>query len=418
MKNKKLSLTILLVLSLSLTLQACGNNSKQDKPRQTETTQESSVKEVSSTEKEKSTLNTYKEMTEFGKEKTSKFTELMKKYDIESVSTPDNMYAVNNNQIYRKYGTDYKFITEYIMNPNFESGHGAGVTTLLYEKHIDDKFATDDDKVKLINDILNSFTGENMGVDDFVKKINEADEKAKTGKRYSEDFDKSNTIFLTVNYDKNKTQLMFKHIDAYDNYKFDTTKQRSYATFDEFIPAGEVDTNDNREKEVVNFFTQNGVKDKFYDKKENPDTDYINAQYIAYQNGDKFTESYNLDGKIYNYDIKNPQSSDTLKALYKFLKPYTLNDTLNEDEFFNYITSNFIYDKNKPSVEYSKINEGDSDSRDKSYYLPIGNLSGKHGFNVSYYDGINSKDNTISPTSMDFNIYFNVPVIAEGKTRK
>lgn len=413
MNKRKLLIIPILTLSLSFTLQACGSNSKVTTNTQAETTQKTSVNEDKPIEKKESIFSSYKELTTFGKEKTGKVAELMKKHNIPNTITEDNLYVVTTEKSYNKYDTDYIYHMEYFVNPNFETGHGTGLGTLYYEKHIEDKFDANDDKIKLVNDMVNSYLpeSENINIDDFINKLNDADEKAKTSKRYTSDLDKNHSVFLEINYSGNKTQLLMRYADRFENFKFDVSRKDIFNTVKEFKDDKE---RSEQMRKMVKDNGFNGLQSLTENNKESKDV--LEVGYSA--NTGEYTKDsinthYNISAKVFSYNRNDLHENLTLKTIYKIIKTYTLNDYLTEEEFENYISSYLTYHDYSYFINLDSLTEDYSDN-EKGYYDIFTNIR-KDGYpyTISYTNGTVGKELFY----FEFKLDCFINAIAEGKTK-
>ncbi|UZW12876.1 hypothetical protein OSC52_13560 [Clostridium pasteurianum] len=423
--NKKLVLVAVLMVT-TLTLPACKksvSNVSNLKASETSSTQGSK----NSTLNKKLNLNSNKDLTNFAKEKTSKFYKLLQKNKIDGVVTPDNMYAVNTQQKIEKYNRNYNFCTEYKVNPNLDTGNGAGIMTLYLEKNIDDTFSKDDDKVKFINDAINQLTSiDKINIDDFIKKLNKADNNAKNdpSKKCVISLDKDNIISITIFYNedksKNVTQLLIKYAEPFKNYTFNDRKK--YNTVKEF------EDNESKQKQVEDFLKKYGDTQK--DGSSSTKVSFNGGSFEIESSCDSradcgFADYYSITGGINEYDINNPsKGNEKLKVIYDFMKTFTLNNKLSQDDFDNYIKSSLIYDTYKyDSKKFYMNSEGESEKN--LYYMPFANIQknildngSEPWFYISFIDTNNSTKVSQGIAPLKLRINFKVPVIAEGKTRE
>ena len=126
-------------------------------------------------------------------------------------------------------------------------------------------------------------------------------------------------------------------------------------------------------------------------------------------------------GTLYNYSIDDSsKNNSSIGAIYDIITRFTLNDSLNKEEFIKYVQSTSIYQKY--GLMANPIN--DEKSLIYQYYIPytdifITTANTSDGtlpmFNIAYVESTASRK---SPSQLQIDIIFNVPVEAEGMTKK
>ncbi|NRY60669.1 hypothetical protein [Clostridium beijerinckii] len=429
---KKRLLVLTSILAISLTLQACENSSKAVNTTADTTKTESQENKNDNKKVEKPNLQSYQELTAYAKKQTSKFSKIMTDYNIDNVLTPDNMYAVNTKQTYKKYDKDYEFHAEYLYNTDFSNTSNDGDMHIRYTKNIDDTFSEEDNYMKFITEVINEmFDGENITTDELINALNDADTEAKKQRThhgingYSEErkLDKKNiSVWVTyLDSGSNVTVFDFGKHDNFDIYKL-ASPQKTYDTVNSFLD------NNSKKQQLTDFFVQSGFKGVYNQDSKDKDVIKVNCETNDHSEG--FSDDYYVSCKVLNYDLKNP-SNDSIKVLYNFIKTFTLNTDLSEEEFENYINSRILYD----IYQFDPRELGNVSGEGFPYYMPLVNVAKNENtpskypaFDVSFDGKIdrnsikiesgNNQENATKLTNVNINIQFKVPVVAEGITKR
>lgn len=416
---KKRLLVFTSILAISLTLQACGNSSKATNIASQATKTESQDNKEENKKVENPNLQSYQELTAYAKKQTSQFAKIMTDNNIENVLTPDNMYAVNTKQTYKKYDKDYEFHAEYLYNPKLSANDSSnsGNMSIEYAKGPDDTFSVDDNHMKFLTQVINEMFdgGKNITTDELVNTLNDA---IKTNtKDVEKNFDKKD---LKIGVTKDGVGLGKN--DYFTDYKL-TSPQKTYDTVHNFLD------NNIKKQKLKDFFAQSGFKGAYNEDSNNKDVINVNCE--ADDQGEKFTDDYYVSCKFLNYDLKDTSKNESVKVLYNFIKEFTLNTDLSEEEFGNYISSRILYE----IYQFDPRELGNVSGEGFPYYMPLVNVAANQNstskypaFDISFNGKIsqdsitidkgNKKDNITSLPSIILKIKFNVPVVAEGVTKR
>ena len=126
-------------------------------------------------------------------------------------------------------------------------------------------------------------------------------------------------------------------------------------------------------------------------------------------------------GTLYNYSIDDSsKNNSSIGAIYDIITRFTFNYTLSKEEFIKYVQSTSIYQKyglisNPINTEVSLANQ---------YYIPYTDIfmitaNTTEGelpmFNIAYVESAAAQE---SPSELQIDIAFNVPIEAESVTKK
>jgi hypothetical protein len=360
--KKTLILALLVATTVStMSMTGCGSTS-QKSAKITNGTDVSQSKEVETTNTSAESgnlLGSYAGLKKLGKEHTTTISNIMKKYNMESITTKDGMYTGNKDKSYKINDTAYRLNIAYIYKPDFSTGHGQELAYVKYEIPSNQSYKSTDNNIKLISEILKELGNEEESIVT-SQGSHEAEAYNNPGQSNEMHFGTGNRGTFTMTYDSQYKRFAYEltYVTGFENFTIQDTKA-TYNTVADF----NADTKmDNKIKELAKKYNFTHTDGDQYD--------YINTANdikMNIQADNKTTPQSNSMNK--EFFIQMPfgsngiadKDTDAFKTMYESLKEFGVTNKMTETDMLDYISSLAVYADNQ---------KGCIASLPLTYYMP------------------------------------------------
>lgn len=353
---KKILISVLLVVA-TMSFVGCGSTSQKSAKitSGTDVSQSREVDSINTSADSGNLLGSYAGLKKLGKEHTTMISDIMKKYNMESVTTKDGMYTGNKDKSYKINDTSYSLNVAYIYKPEFSTGHGKEVAYAKYEIPSSESYKSTDKNIKLISEIFKELGDEETSIVT-SQGTHEAEAFNNPGQSNEMHFGTGNRGTFTMKYDSqyNKFTLELTYETGFENYTIQDSKA-TYNTEADFNADTKIDS---KIKEIAkkNNFTFT-VGDEYYRNTANDTKVSIEPENKTSSLNKSMDKSLLVQMPFGSNGIV-ATDTDAFKTIYESLKEFGVTNKMSEIDMLDYISSLAVYADNQrgriisPSLKY------------------------------------------------------------------